>query len=148
MNLGLSAFIPEEYVPDISQRLEMYRWFSNIQAEDERDETMMELEDRFGSVPQEVKNLLDIMVIKALLRRINCIRLDGVEKGAPRLTLSFGPKGPPNSEGLIRLIQRDGRLKLLPGERVLFKMGQKDVKSKGFLQETIGVLKELIKLTN
>ncbi len=148
VNLGLSAFIPEEYVPDISQRLEMYRWFSNIQEEDERDETIMELEDRFGSVPQEVKNLLDIMVIKALLRRLNCIRLDGVEKAAPRLTLSFGPQGPPNSQGLIRLIQRDGRLKLLPGERVLFKMSQNDVKSRGFLQETIGVLKELIKLTN
>ncbi len=147
VNLSVAAFVPEEYAPDIGQRLELYRRFSEIESEADRVKTMKELEDRFGYVPEEVCNLLDIMVIKALLRKLNCVRLDGATKESPRLTLSFGAEGPTNSDGFIRLIQGDGKLKLLPGERVLFRMNPKGVEANGFLKETILVLKELIKLT-
>ena len=151
VNLNIPAFIPEEYLPDISGRLELYRWFSGIETLEDKDETMQELEDRFGYVPEEVENLLDIMVIKFLLKQLNCVRLDGMCGEKPKLTLTFGPEGPNNVEKLIALIHQNGRLKLLPGERLLINVHSKDSKgidSKVFLKETSQVLKELSEFIN
>ncbi len=148
VNLSVPAYVPEEYSPDLSARMELYRWFSQIDSASQRDEVLQELEDRFGHVPEPVKNLLEIMVIKSFLRGLNCVRLDGANNDNPRLTLTFGAAGPSNADRLLQLIQKDGRLKILPGDRLSFKMNKKNVETKGFLKETAQVLKELIKLTN
>ncbi|NPA95076.1 MAG: transcription-repair coupling factor [Thermodesulfobacteria bacterium] len=148
VNLSVPAYIPEEYSPDLSARMELYRWFSQIDSVEEKDEILQELEDRFGHVPEPVANLLEIMVIKSLLRPLNCVRLDGTSQENPRLTLTFGPSGPRNVDKLLKLIQKDGRLGILPGERLSVKMSKKEVEKRSFLKETARVLKELLKLTN
>ena len=148
VNIGMPAFVPEEYLPDISERLGLYRWFSQIEDEGDKNEVMKELEDRFGMVPKEVENLLDVMIVKSLLRELNCVRLDGSEENGPMITLTFAPDGPKGVSQLIRLIQTDGRLKLLPGDRVLARLDSNRAASVGFMKETMRLLKELFKLTN
>ncbi len=148
VNLGIPAFVPEEYLPDVSERLELYRWFSQIEDEKDKDDIVRELEDRFGIVPKEVENLLDVMIVKSLLREFNCVRLDGNKEKGPRLTLTFGPDGPKRANKFIELVQKDGRLRPLPGDRVLIGLDSNKVASVGFIKETIRLLKELVKLTN
>jgi transcription-repair coupling factor (superfamily II helicase) len=64
--LPLSAYLPEEYVPDLSSRLSLYHRLAKIEHREEIEVMTKELKDRFGVPPQPVENLLYIIEIKIL----------------------------------------------------------------------------------
>jgi transcription-repair coupling factor (superfamily II helicase) len=64
--LPLAAYIPEEYVSDLSTRLNFYQRLAAVKQVQEIEGIAVELSDRFGPVPQVVKNLLYIVEIKQL----------------------------------------------------------------------------------
>ena len=66
VDLPLPALIPEEYVPDLSTRLSLYLRLAKVSIPGELDELESELEDRFGTLPPEVKDLLYMVRIKLL----------------------------------------------------------------------------------
>jgi transcription-repair coupling factor (superfamily II helicase) len=66
VDLPLPALIPEEYVPDLSTRLSLYLRLAKVSIPGELDELGNELEDRFGPLPPEVKDLLYMVRIKLL----------------------------------------------------------------------------------
>ena len=68
--LPLDAYIPEEYVADLDARLSLYRKLAGIKSVAEVRDMTQELEDRFGSPPPPVKNLLYVVEIKALAARV------------------------------------------------------------------------------
>ncbi|MGB2302468.1 MAG: TRCF domain-containing protein, partial [Candidatus Puniceispirillaceae bacterium] len=73
--------IPEAYVSDLSVRLSLYRRISNLQNEDDINAIMAELVDRFGAIPESVRNLLEIVVLKRACLRANIAKLDAGAKG-------------------------------------------------------------------
>lgn len=64
--LPLPAYIPEEYVPISSTRIALYHRLAEIRQKQEISDIALELKDRFGALPQPVKNLLDMLEIKLL----------------------------------------------------------------------------------
>jgi transcription-repair coupling factor (superfamily II helicase) len=64
--LPLAAYIPEEYVSDLSTRLNFYQRLAAVKQVQEIEGIAVEISDRFGPVPQEVKNLLYAVEIKQL----------------------------------------------------------------------------------
>ena len=58
LSLGVDAFLPGSYVPDPSQRIEVYRQLRRGMAEDDRAALRETLRDRFGPLPDEAENLL------------------------------------------------------------------------------------------
>jgi transcription-repair coupling factor (superfamily II helicase) len=66
MGLPLAAFIPEEYIPDLSTRLNFYQRLAVVKRAQEIEDIARELNDRFGPSPKEVENLLYIAEIKQL----------------------------------------------------------------------------------
>jgi transcription-repair coupling factor (superfamily II helicase) len=86
--VGVDAFIPETYVPDIGERLVLYQRLSNIRSDNEATDIQQELEDRFGPFGEEVENLLLIMRYRSLLRRYGIVKADVTPKKA---SLSFSP---------------------------------------------------------
>jgi transcription-repair coupling factor (superfamily II helicase) len=64
VELAVAAFLPERYIADEITRLEMYKRISSIYSEDDRSEVTDELIDRFGDIPRETENLLDIAMIR------------------------------------------------------------------------------------
>jgi len=66
VDLTLPALIPEEYVPDLNTRLSLYLRLSKVSVSGELGELKKELEDRFGPLPQEIKDLLYMVKIKLL----------------------------------------------------------------------------------
>ncbi len=112
ISLGLSVLIPESYVPDLGLRMELYHRLANIEDEAELDEMRLELQDRFGPIPQEVQNLFEIVQIKALCRAAFVEKLDAGPKG---LTISFHNNLYPNPAGLVGFINGQmGLAKLKP----------------------------------
>ncbi|MCL6645996.1 MAG: DEAD/DEAH box helicase, partial [Dehalococcoidia bacterium] len=70
VDLPLSAHIPEAYVPDLNLRLAMYQRLGALTDEAAVDDAAAELADRFGPPPPALQNLLDVVRIKALARRV------------------------------------------------------------------------------
>jgi transcription-repair coupling factor (superfamily II helicase) len=80
INLGLAVFIPGDYIADSSLRLGIYRRIGNLKKE-EIESFKDEMLDRFGRIPQELNNLLEIVKIKHICRELNIRSLDAAEKG-------------------------------------------------------------------
>src|SRR5262249_47246304 len=75
INLGLDIRIPPEYISEESQRLRMYKRIAGISGVEEHQQVRQELEDRYGNLPPQVRNLLDYARLKLAARplRINSI---------------------------------------------------------------------------
>ncbi len=69
VDLSQDAYIPSNYVSDEEQRLDLYKRIAQIQTEEERDEMLEELIDRFGEPSRAVQNLLWIAMLKAEAHR-------------------------------------------------------------------------------
>ncbi|MEQ8405194.1 MAG: transcription-repair coupling factor [Oceanicaulis sp.] len=82
INIGAAVLIPEEYVPDLDVRMALYRRLSNLSTKQEREAFAAELIDRFGSLPEEVESLMQVVAIKALCKRAGIAKLDAGPKGA------------------------------------------------------------------
>ena len=117
INIGTSVLIPETYVADLSVRMSLYRRLSELQEQSDIEAFAAELIDRFGKIPEEVENLLDILGIKQLCKKAGISQLDAGPKGA---VLAFYNNAPPNVEGLMRWMQeKRGSVKLRPDQKLV-----------------------------
>ena len=64
-NLSVSAAIPDRYVPSPEQRMDLYRRIAAVRSEEEADELVDELIDRYGEPPRPVNNLLSVALLRA-----------------------------------------------------------------------------------
>jgi transcription-repair coupling factor (superfamily II helicase) len=76
LQLGISAFIPEEYIPDSYQRLYFYKKLTSLQREQDIEEIVLEVKDRFGPIPEEVKLLFKLVGIRILAKQLKVERID------------------------------------------------------------------------
>jgi transcription-repair coupling factor (superfamily II helicase) len=58
INLNLESYIPDNYIPDMKLKIEIYRKINRLSTRQEIEEMGKELADRFGPIPEYVKNLL------------------------------------------------------------------------------------------
>ena len=72
INLGTTVLIPDGYVNDLTVRLSLYRRIAAIETMEEIEGLLAEMVDRFGPVPDEVRNLIDTIQIKILLPPGQC----------------------------------------------------------------------------
>jgi transcription-repair coupling factor (superfamily II helicase) len=86
--IGVEAFIPESYVPDIGERLVLYQRLSNIRSDEEGFDIQREIEDRFGPGSDEVENLFLLMRYRGLLRRHGVVK---AEVTPLKASLTFSP---------------------------------------------------------
>lgn len=103
INVGAAVLIPEEYVPDLTVRLSLYRKLAELDADADREAFAAELIDRFGKMPQEAQQLLAVAGLKSLCRRLNIAKLDAGPKGA---SMMFREGGFPDPLELVRYVQK------------------------------------------
>lgn len=65
IDLNIDAYIPSSYIPNEYQKLDIYKRIAAIETEEERDDMLEELIDRFGEPPRKVQQLLAIAQLKA-----------------------------------------------------------------------------------
>ncbi len=70
IDLKISAYIPDEYISNASQKIEVYQDIANITDEEQISEMVDELIDRYGEMPNEVVNLLEVARIKTYAKQI------------------------------------------------------------------------------
>lgn len=89
MELRAPAFISEEYIEDLNIRLGFYRRVASMKTEKEVDEFYAELDDRFGGPPAEFVNLLNVMRLKVLARRLMIAKISETGQSV-RVSFSSG----------------------------------------------------------
>ena len=128
IGIGTPVLIPEEYIKDLGLRLSFYRRIANLVERDDIDSLAAELVDRFGPLPTEVANLLEVIVIKALCKKAGISKLDAGPKGA---VVSFKDNLYANPAGLVRYIaQQVGTLKLRPDHKLVMIRDWDDVRAR------------------
>jgi hypothetical protein len=75
VSLAGAAYLPDEYVPDSSQKLHLYRRLSKASGLAEIESLKIELTDRFGQPPVEVERLLDAAALRVLGRSVGAERI-------------------------------------------------------------------------
>ncbi len=121
ISIGTPVLIPETYVADLSVRLALYRRLSLLVDQQEIDAFAAELVDRFGKLPDEVSNLLEIIQIKRLCRTAGVEKVEAGPKGAV-ITLRHNSFAKP--EKLVDFIGRQkGTAKVRPDQKIVFQRG-------------------------
>ena len=116
--VGLPVLIPDTYVADLTVRMGLYRRLAGLQTRAEIDAFAAELIDRFGPLPDETENLLQVVILKGTCRDAGVEKIDAGPKGA---TVSFRKDDFANPAGLVEFITRNkGTAKLRPDHKLVF----------------------------
>jgi transcription-repair coupling factor (superfamily II helicase) len=113
---GVPIMISEKYVRDLGVRLGLYKRIGSLENADALLDMREELVDRFGSIPQEVENLLKTVEIKQLCRQANIERIDAGAKG---FVIGFYENKFKHPEKLVDMIARSGgAIKVRPDQKI------------------------------
>lgn len=117
LNLGMSVLIPEKYITDLGIRMSLYRRLGDLTSDEDIDSFATEIVDRFGTMPEEVENLLEIVRIKMYCKQAGVIQLDAGPKGA---IIRFHNDTPPHPEKLLAWIsERLSTVKIRPDQKMV-----------------------------
>jgi transcription-repair coupling factor (superfamily II helicase) len=142
ITIGTPVMIPEDYVTDLTLRLGLYRRLSTLETDGEIEGFGAEMVDRFGALPDEVRQLLDLMAIKALCRRANVEKVDAGPKG---IIISFREGKYANPDGLVSYLSEQGTLaKVRPDMKIVF-MREHDT-PQARLKGTTRLLRDLVRI--
>ncbi len=112
INLRASAFLPEDYIGDMSLRLAAYKEISAADDEDGLLQITADLRDRYGPLPEPAANLLEIMAVKIAAKRSRVSRVDA---GPNTVTITFAGDAGIAPDKVMALVKRSkGRVKLIP----------------------------------
>jgi transcription-repair coupling factor (superfamily II helicase) len=118
ITLGTPVTIPEDYVEDLHLRLSLYRRLAALQSDAEIESFAAELIDRFGPLPGEVEQLMQLVAIKALCRQAH---IEKVEAGPKGVIVAFRENSFANPQGLVRYIAEQGSFaKVRPDMKIVF----------------------------
>ena len=102
INLRIPALIPEDYLPDVHTRLIMYKRISAAGTPEELDELKVEMIDRFGLLPDEVKLLFRLTALKLRAQHFGIRKIDA---NAQSGRVEFGPHTPIDPLSVVQLVQ-------------------------------------------
>ena len=81
IDVKMSSFIPDSYIKDQAQKIEIYQDIADCKTEEDVRDVVDEIIDRFGNIPSEVENLLEVSRIKQLARKANVIKIQEKQMG-------------------------------------------------------------------
>ena len=130
VDLSVSALIPDDYLPDIHSRLIMYKRIASAENEDELRELQVEMIDRFGLLPDNVKNLFRVTSFKLKATPLGIRKIEfGTDGG--RIIFNEQPNIDPVT--VINLIQKQAATYKMDGSnklRIVNKMPDLEARSK------------------
>jgi len=102
MNLRIPALIPDDYLPDVHNRLMLYKRIASVQNEEELKELQVEMIDRFGLLPEPAKNLVNQTRLRLKADALGIVKVDA---GKEWVRLEFGASTPVDPLVLVKKVQ-------------------------------------------
>ena len=138
IQLGIPAFIPEDYVADVSQRLVLYKRLARATHRAELDELREEMEDRFGPAPARALSLFQVMELR---RHLKAARVTRLRRQGGRLVLRFHETSGIDPDRLLGLVQDKNfkGFRVLPDHEASFPVSRIDLE--GVTEAVVEVLR-------
>ncbi|MCD8297577.1 MAG: DEAD/DEAH box helicase, partial [Prevotella sp.] len=144
----LEMYFPDLYVPNSSERMLLYRELNSIKSDAELEKYRLNLIDRFGEIPHEGEELMQLVPLRRIGKRLGCEKII-MRQGQLRMQFVSNPnsayyksKAFDNVISYIGNNPRRCNLKEISGKRIMIIM---DVKTVG---EAVNVLREIDKMQN
>jgi transcription-repair coupling factor (superfamily II helicase) len=122
VNLRVDLKIEDSYIPDMNQRLMVYRRIASARSEDELERAVAEVRDRYGPPPVSILNLADYGRIRVMADQLG---LETVDREGDRVVFRFGSKTPLDPARLVGFLEDRKDVTLIPpsGMRLELKPG-------------------------
>ena len=144
INIPVSVYIPESYIPDLDQRLAAYRRLAKMKEVKEIGDFREELIDRYGEPPQEILNLLLKIMLKILATRAGVKRLDLTQE---HLSMAFSETHQKHPYGMLELIRSDpGRFRFTPEHSLVVPLNRTGIN--GLMNQSKKILMEIASSVN
>jgi len=111
VNLRVDLKIDDQYIPDMNQRLMVYRQMASARRDDELDRVLAEVRDRYGPLPGSVLNLADYGRIRIMADRLSA---ESVDREGHTVVFRFRPQTRLDPERLLAIVGRRPDLTLIP----------------------------------
>ncbi|TRO81981.1 transcription-repair coupling factor [Trichloromonas acetexigens] len=121
VRLGLSAFLPEKYLPDPNQRLVFYKQLAAAEAVEELYDLADELRDRYGELPEPATLLIEVMKLRVLMKRL---KVEQAEYDGRQLLFAFHAGTPVPPEKILKLMDEPGKYRFSPDYRLSVRTGK------------------------
>ncbi|WP_157314671.1 transcription-repair coupling factor [Chitinibacter sp. GC72] len=109
INLHAPALLPNDYCPDVNERLSLYKRLASVENTDELNDIHQEMIDRFGLLPDPAKVLLDCHRLRMLAGPLGISKIDAADTA---IIIHFLPKTTVDPMKIISLIQSKKNYKL------------------------------------
>jgi transcription-repair coupling factor (superfamily II helicase) len=136
INLHTPALLPDDYVPDVHERLSLYKRLANGDSLEDISSMHEELVDRFGELPPQAQSLLDSHRLRLLCKPLGIIKLDAT---AEQIVAHFEPNPPIEPIRIINLIQNDRNYRLAGQDKLSLR------RHSPTLADRVGAVKNLLK---
>jgi len=112
LHLDVNAILPPDYIPQVSERLTLYRRLSQVENDEQTSLLFEEITDRFGKMPDEARLALEQARLRWRCQRLHISRLDMNANGT---RINFTASSPIDSgKMLVRVQQEPNRFRLTP----------------------------------
>jgi transcription-repair coupling factor (superfamily II helicase) len=139
IQLGIPAYVPDQYVPDVNQRLMLYKRLAGIRGVPDLDAIRDELVDRYGPIPPLVDTLMQLMALRRRLKDLHVVQL---RRRGDGVLVEFAPTTPVQVATLLEFIRGSkGRLRLVNEASLLVRPTATD--HDGVISEIASVLQKL-----
>ncbi|WP_205905912.1 transcription-repair coupling factor [Dickeya zeae] len=112
VELRLPALLPDDFIPDVNTRLSFYKRIASAKNDNELDDLKAELIDRFGTLPDAARHLLQVAALRQQAQALGIKRIEGNDKGG---FIEFSQHNRVDPTHLIGLLQRDPKVYRLDG---------------------------------
>jgi transcription-repair coupling factor (superfamily II helicase) len=136
VNLGVDLRIEEAYVPDMNQRLMLYRRVAAARREDEIARALEEATDRYGPPPDSVLNLMDYGRLRVMA---DALGLESIDREGRLVVFKFRPQATADPVRLVALVRQRSDLTLVPPAALRLNLdGVRDSGAKGPRRQPAG----------
>jgi len=104
VNINLQAYLPDDYVEEVNQRLVLYRRIASVASDAEADDIELEISDRFGRLPLQVETLLDVARTKNVLREQLILSVDYADR---QLVFTFHEDAEKSLDKILGIVAAD-----------------------------------------
>ena len=138
IEMGVSAYISENYVKESALKLEIYHRLKNAASVNELKALRSELEDRYGSMPREVENLFGLAVLRIHAHEVS---VKAIKDAGKQIRVIFNKETPIKGEALIKLAQEfPRRLSFSSTGALEIKVLKKEPAAETIIQELTDIL--------
>ena len=81
VDLNVTCYIPDNYIEDSGQKIEVYQKIALCRTEEDIQNVIDEVIDRYGNMPKELENLLEVARIKQLAKEQNIVKVENKQNG-------------------------------------------------------------------